>query len=74
MKILTVLIITILFFAIIVASLIFNNLVNRSRKRNRNTSSYCATRGEGYACGCRTVENCHNKNITSHANTSSTPG
>jgi NADH:ubiquinone oxidoreductase subunit 3 (subunit A) len=74
MKILIVLIITILFFSIIVVSLIFNNLVNRNRKKNRDTTSYCATRGEGYACGCRTIEDCHNKNITSHTNTSSTPG
>ncbi len=72
MKILIVLIITILFFAIIVVSLIFNNLVNRNRKRNK--TSYCATRGEGYACGCSTAENCQNKNVTSHVNTSSTPG
>ena len=72
MKILTVLIITILFFAIIVVSLIFNNLVNRNRKRNK--TSYCATRDEGYACGCRTVEDCQSKNITSHASTSSIPG
>jgi NADH:ubiquinone oxidoreductase subunit 3 (subunit A) len=72
MKLILVLIISILFFAIIVVSLIFNSLVNRNRHRNK--TSYCATRGEGYACGCRTVEDCHNKNITSHASTSSTPG
>jgi NADH:ubiquinone oxidoreductase subunit 3 (subunit A) len=72
MKILTILVATILFFAVIVASLMFNNLVNRNRKRDK--TSNCATRGEGYACGCRTVEDCQSKNITSHASTSSIPG
>jgi NADH:ubiquinone oxidoreductase subunit 3 (subunit A) len=72
MKVLILLIITILFFAIIVVSLVFNSLVNKNRKRN--TTSCCATRGEDYACGCSTTEDCHNKNVTSHINTSSTPG
>jgi len=58
MKFLVILIITIIFLALIVLSLVLNNMLNRNK--NKNTSSYCATKGEGYFCGCRSVENCYN--------------
>ena len=61
MKYLIILIITIIFLALIVLSLVLNNLLDRNK--NKNTSSYCASKGEGYVCGCSGIEDCYNKKV-----------
>jgi len=61
MKFIVIFIITIIFLALIVLSLVFNNLLTRNK--NKNTSSYCATKGEGYMCGCGGIENCNNGKV-----------
>jgi NADH:ubiquinone oxidoreductase subunit 3 (subunit A) len=61
MKFIVIFIITIIFLALIVLSLVLNNLLTRNK--NKNTSSYCAAKGEGYACWCGGIENCNNGKV-----------